>query len=414
MMFLYLWPWLSNYNKVIIFDIMLQILFLGSLFSSLLTIYILVLKRDAIKSYADYLLTVFVTFLSWNVVIYLLLHYGWILDVPYLFKTAAPLAFILPPLSYLYTRAVLFNEKKLKLLDLFHYIPFVLVFINYLPFYLIPVPEKRIIIKAILSNLDLSYTYQAGIAPEIVTNVLRILQLLVYTGLQWGLIIKYKKHNKVFQIEKQIQEILSWLKIFTWSCTANVFAFFIIIVIYLSDISLFNHSGFVNIIPLICYSGSFFVISSYLLVHPVVMNGLPFIKYKDMETNILTAEISKIPFIEEDFSNQISQIDTYFEEGKPYLNQNLTLSQVAVALNLPVRDLSYILNNYYNYRFTDFVNSYRLKYIINKFNESYLDNFTIESVALESGFISRSGFYKSFKKLYKMTPSEYFQQARTN
>jgi AraC-like DNA-binding protein len=75
-------------------------------------------------------------------------------------------------------------------------------------------------------------------------------------------------------------------------------------------------------------------------------------------------------------------------------------------------DLSYILNNYFNLRFTDFVNQYRIKHVITIFNDSYLDNFTIESAAFEAGFTSKSGFYKSFKKLYKMTPTEYFQNTK--
>ena len=393
---------------------MLQIVLLGSLFCALVTVYILILKREAIKSFADYLLAIYVIFLSWNVVIYLLLHFGWILDVPYLYKTAAPLAFIGPPIAYLYTRAVLYNETKIQIKDLVHYLLFGLVFINYLPFYLISVDEKREIIKLVLKNLDLSYTYQAGIVPEYFVNGLRFIQLVIYSILQWSLIIKYKKHNKIYQIEKQIKEILNWLRIFSWICTTSVIAFFIIVLIYLSNISLFNNWGFINVIPLFFYTVGFFIMSSYLLIHPQIMNGLPFIKYREMEINMLTEEVSSVPFFEEDFTIQIGLINSYFDESKPYLNQNLTLNQVAVAIGLPVRDLSYIINNYYNYRFTDFVNSYRIKYIINKFNESYLENFTIESVAFEAGFISRSGFYKSFKKLYKMTPSEYFESIKSN
>ena len=88
---------------------MFQIFLLGSLFSALLTIYILIIKKDALKSYADFLLSTFIIFLSWNVLIYLLLYYGLIIEVPFLFKTAAPLAFLIPPFVYLYTRSVLYN-----------------------------------------------------------------------------------------------------------------------------------------------------------------------------------------------------------------------------------------------------------------------------------------------------------------
>lgn len=391
---------------------MFQLLFLGSLFSALLTVYILILKRDAIKAYADYLLALTIIFFSWSAIIYLLLYYNMMLEVPLLFKTAAPFAFAIPPLSYLYTRAVLFNEKRFQLKDILHCIPFVIILINYVPFFIMPIEDKRKVIQLILENLDLAFTYQAGIIPENIINSLRILILLIYTIAQWRLIIKYKKSFNVVQVENQIHDIIQWLKIYAWSCTAHIIAIFIIAMFFLSNNSLFNNGGFINLIPLIIYSVSFFVISSYLLIHPNVMNGLPFIKYKEVETNVLTEEMSKIPFIEEDYSEQIKQINQLFEEHKPYLNKDLSLVQVAASLDLPIRDLSYILNNYYNLRFTDFVNQHRINHIISIYNESYLDNFTIESAALEAGFMSKSGFYKSFKKLYKMTPTAYFQSLK--
>jgi AraC-like DNA-binding protein len=235
---------------------------------------------------------------------------------------------------------------------------------------------------------------------------------MVYNIAQWNLIVKYKRHFKIIQVENQVQEILQWLKIYSWTCTSNVGAFFIIAFIFLSNQSLFNNLGFVSLIPLIFNSVSFFIISSYLLIHPIVLNGLPFIKYKEMETNLLTEETIKIPFIEEDYSEQIQRINHFFEQEKPYLNKDLSLVQVAASLDIPIRDLSYILNNYFNSRFTDFVNQYRIKHVISIFNDSYIEYFTIESAAMDAGFMSKSGFYKSFKKLYNMTPTEYFQSIK--
>jgi AraC-like DNA-binding protein len=264
----------------------------------------------------------------------------------------------------------------------------------------------------ITENLDRSFTYQVGIIPENIINTCRILVLIGYTIAQWSLIINYKKHFNIVQIENQVQNILKWLKIYAWSCTAHILAIFIILVFFLSNSSLFNNWGFVNLLPLIIYSVSFFFLNAYLLIHPNVLNGLPFIKYNEIQTNILTDETIKIPFIEEDYTDQIQRINQFFEEQKPYLNKDVSLVQVAASLDIPIRDLSYILNNYFNCRFTDFVNQYRIKHVISIFNDSYLENFTIESAAMDAGFMSKSGFYKSFKKLYNMTPTEYFQSIK--
>jgi AraC-like DNA-binding protein len=393
---------------------MFQIFLLGSLFSALLTIYILIIKKDALKSYADFLLSTFIIFLSWNVLIYLLLYYGLIIEVPFLFKTAAPLAFLIPPFGYLYTRAVLYNEKKIKALDLLHFIPFIIVTLNYLSFFFMPINEKRKLVIDIINNLDLSYKINIGFINETNLFLLRISQLSIYIIFQWRLILKFKRVYRVEQIEKQIKDILKWLKSFAWCCTANLFALFSIMILVILNISIFNNWGLINLIPLTFIVVSFFIICTYLLTHPNILNGLPFVKYKSMASNLIENETSQIPYVLENFDTEIQKINEYFENEMPYLNKNLSIIQVAVALNMPIRELSYILNNHYNFRFTDFVNDYRIKYIINKINESYLVEFTIESIGLEAGFSSKSGFYKSFKKLYITTPSEYFNKLKAD
>jgi AraC-like DNA-binding protein len=387
---------------------MYEIFYLGSLFCALLTVYVLLFKQNALRAYADYLLSAYFVFISFNAAIYLLIYYGLIVNVPHLYKTAAPINFIIPPLAYLYVRAVLYNEKRIAIIDIWHFLPFLLFFINHLPFYLIPIAEKKTIVQAVTDNLDLTYQYQAGLLPESYTFVIRLIQSFIYLIFQWKLIVKFKKQNEIFEIEHQIKMVLKWLKIFTWVTTVYFLAFIFLSLFVILNISVFNNWGAINFIPGALLSSSFFVMSTYLLTHPGILAGLPFVKYRETNSILSNDEVNKIAFIEEDYSKEIENISNYFNINKPYLNSNLTLSQVSVALNIPIRELSYILNNYFNQRFTDFVNAYRLKFITDKFNESYLDNFTIESVALEAGFATKSGFYKSFKKFYKTTPTEYF------
>ena len=387
---------------------MYEIFYLGSLFCALLTVYVLLFKQNALRAYADYLLSAYFVFISFNAAIYLLIYYGLIVNVPHLYKTAAPINFIIPPLAYLYVRAVLYNEKRIAIIDIWHFLPFLLFFINHLPFYLIPIAEKKVIVQAVTNNLDLTYQYQAGLLPESYTFAIRLIQSFIYLIFQWKLIVKFKKQNEIFEIEHQIKMVLKWLKIFTWVTTVYFLAFIFLSLFVILNISVFNNWGAINFIPGALLSSSFFVMSTYLLTHPGILAGLPFVKYRETNSILSNDEVNKIAFIEEDYSKEIENISNYFNINKPYLNSNLTLSQVSVALNIPIRELSYILNNYFNQRFTDFVNAYRLKFITDKFNESYLDNFTIESVALEAGFATKSGFYKSFKKFYKTTPTEYF------
>jgi AraC-like DNA-binding protein len=386
---------------------MIEVIYLGGVFCALLTVYVLLFKKDALRSYADYLLSIFFIFEAWAVIMYLLIYSGWITNVPHFYKTAAPFNFLFPVLTYLYVRAVLYNEKGFSRKDIWHLIPFVVFIINYLPFFILPTQVKLDIVNATTRDLNQTYKYQAGFIPEHLAYIFRIFQTLVYLVFQWRLIIDYKKNNVNTLVQNQISAIVKWLKIFTWASTLFVIAFVVLILIAIVYHSI-NIQGLLNYVPGILISGSFLVISSYLVTHPIILDGLPFIKYKDVETNVLNEEVTRLPFIEVDYANEILRLNHYLQNDKPYLNNNLTIGHVAIAINLPIRELSYIINNHYKLRFTDLVNSYRIKEIIEKYKANPYQ-YTIEALALDHGFNSKSTFYNSFNKLYKMSPFEYLK-----
>ncbi len=387
---------------------MIEVIYLGGVFCAILTVYVLLFKKDALRSYADYLLSTFFIFEAWAVIMYLLIYSGWITNVPHFYKTAAPFNFLFPVLTYLYVRAVLYNEKGFSRKDIWHLIPFVVFIINYLPFFILPTQVKLDIVNATTRDLNQTYKYQAGFIPEHFAYIFRIFQTLVYLVFQWRLIIDYKKNNVNTLVQNQISAIVKWLKIFTWASTLFVIAFVVLILIAIVYHSI-NIQGLLNYVPGILISGSFLVISSYLVTHPIILDGLPFIKYKDVETNVLNEEVTRLPFIEVDYTNEIIELDNYLQNDKPYLNNNLTIGHVAIAINLPIRELSYIINNHYKLRFTDLINSYRIKDIIEKYKVNP-NQYTIEALALDHGFNSKSTFYNSFNKLYKMSPFEYLKQ----
>ena len=175
---------------------MVGIFYIGSIFCAFVTIYLLLYNENAIKTFANYLLACYFIFCISCLSVYVLVLYGWIIDVPYLYKTSAPINFLLPPLTYLYVRVTLFNKQKLDRLDIFHIIPFLIVAINYLPFYLLPISEKKYIVNDLVKDLNTSYTNQVGYLSEYVINVFRIFQVLIYLIFQWKLIITFNKQNK--------------------------------------------------------------------------------------------------------------------------------------------------------------------------------------------------------------------------
>ena len=385
---------------------MVGIFYIGSIFCALVTIYLLLYNENAIKTFANYLLASYFIFCISCLSVYVLIIYGLIIEVPYLYKITAPINFLLPPIVYLYVRIMLFNKQKLNNLDFLHIIPFLLVLINYLPFYLLPISNKKDIIQELLKDINISYKIQVGYLSEYIINIFRILQNLIYLIFQWKLIITFNKQNKNIEVEKQINNVIKWLRIFTSLSTISLFAFILLAFIALVFQDIYAN-GFIFHLPDYIFASCFFIISTYLLTHPSIFAGLPFIKYKQTPSTLILNQTDYIPYIEQDYSIEIALILDYFKTKKPYLKKGLNISQLAVEINIPTRLISFIINQHFEMRFNEFINKYRVSYIKEKINEKYLDSFTLNSLASEAGFSNLTTFIAAFKKIENCTPSEY-------
>jgi AraC-like DNA-binding protein len=388
---------------------MANLIFIGSIFLVFLTIYMLLFTKNAAKSYADYVLSFLLLVHCWSVILFLILYSEYILQFPHVFKTGLPLNFLIAPFSYLYVRAVLFNEKKIQKRDLIHLIPFVIVFINYIPFYLLPVNEKVTVIQNSLNYWPDTFKYQAGFLPENFSILFRLILAIIYLVLQWNLILSYKKVHKESSIQIQISNVLKWLKLFTITSTVIFFGIigFMLTVFFLPS---YYNDDLLMQIPSLLVSIGFFVMAAYLLTHPEILSGLPFVKYKEVPSDVINDKSYMFSYINEDYKLEMERIVDYFKTEKPYLNKDLNINQVSVALAIPSRELSFIINNHFGQRFNDFLNKYRIEYITKKINKEYLSNYTIEGIASEAGFASKSTFNLAFKKYHQCTPTEYFSK----
>ncbi len=101
------------------------------------------------------------------------------------------------------------------------------------------------------------------------------------------------------------------------------------------------------------------------------------------------------------------------ETEKPYLTPSFSVKELADLTNSNSKYVSYVLNNVLGKSFPSFVNSYRIQEACARLrSEANERAFTIESIALEVGFRSRTSFNVIFKKITGLTPKEYIQMAR--
>ena len=102
----------------------------------------------------------------------------------------------------------------------------------------------------------------------------------------------------------------------------------------------------------------------------------------------------------------LSRLIFLLEEEKVYKNQNLTINEFAALLNTNRTYVSQIINDTFQTNFCSLINDYRIKEAELMLAENN-KKLKMETIAIESGFRSRSAFYAAFKKKIGKTPTEF-------
>jgi len=113
-----------------------------------------------------------------------------------------------------------------------------------------------------------------------------------------------------------------------------------------------------------------------------------------------------------DVNEFIPKIIKVMEEDKLYLNPNLTLKSIAEKLNTTQGVISAILNNEIKMSYNDFVNSYRVQEVKRKLETDAIDQYTLIALAKDSGFKSKSTFYRAFQKFESQSPKSYMRNLK--
>jgi AraC-like DNA-binding protein len=104
---------------------------------------------------------------------------------------------------------------------------------------------------------------------------------------------------------------------------------------------------------------------------------------------------------------KISSLKQYMAEKEPYLDPSLTIQELSNQIDIPVRDLSVLINHHINQHFFDFVNEYRIEKAMDILKNPLKSDLTVLEILYEVGFNSKSSFNTSFKKHTNLTPTAY-------
>lgn len=101
---------------------------------------------------------------------------------------------------------------------------------------------------------------------------------------------------------------------------------------------------------------------------------------------------------------------TYVQEKEPYLDSNLSLRSLAEQIDIHPNQLSWLLNESIGKNFNEFINQYRFETFKTIVQNPENANLTIEGLAYDSGFNSKTVFNTYFKKETGLTPKQFLKQ----
>lgn len=100
------------------------------------------------------------------------------------------------------------------------------------------------------------------------------------------------------------------------------------------------------------------------------------------------------------------------EENHLFLNPHLTLDELAKHINTNRTQLSTCINRITQSNFNSWLAWYRVNHLLNQYNLLSQEStpLTLEELYEKSGFASRSSFYRQFKSVTGLTPSQFTKQ----
>ncbi|WP_299713694.1 AraC family transcriptional regulator [uncultured Tenacibaculum sp.] len=125
------------------------------------------------------------------------------------------------------------------------------------------------------------------------------------------------------------------------------------------------------------------------------------------ELDLSTSQHIQDFMTKDEAENTFEILDDYVKNSECYKNDTLTIIDIAEAIQIHPKRISYAVNTIKSLNFNNYINSYRVALAKQILKSSKASTLSIEGIGVESGFRSKTTFYNAFKKNVNMTPAQY-------
>ena len=307
----------------------------------------------------------------------LLVETHFIDSIPHVLGIAYPISFLKPPLLFFMALSITDKNSGLSKRNWWHMLPFLLIFMMNLPFYFLEGKEKL--------GLVLSFMHKI---PS-------------YTSFEFYFTLSFFGYIGIYVLLS-----LKKLKSFREQITNNVLVNWYRFILIGYTIFLAVHLAYFLIQPLIGFD--------FALINQISMLAMTFIiqaiAFRLIDhSNLLDVKTPAIKNVAQRKKDE-RRIMEVLEQDKIYLDEELSLLQLASDIDLPEKYVSELINQRFGCSFKKLIKTYRLREAKKLLDQSDSTKIKLIDVAYRSGFSNKVSFYRAFKEAENMSPSEYLQK----
>lgn len=327
---------------------------------------------------------------------------GFFIYLPHIARTGYLVLLIITPLLYLSLYRGL-SKTILKKKDLLHFLPALIYFINFIPFFILSGEEKiKLILKDNFTGFDEGWLF-----PRYFVIFLTVAQILTYLYLSTKNVLLPSLKSKLIRPEEK----------------KFLYTFYIYLLLLLLPPSVTYWTGYSGTNPgspiLLTYISSQMIFFIVLLNQPKLIFFPVFrpLKLDKPTSNQETTDLvdNSTLIIQKEIDRETRQIimliNNFFEHERPFLKFDFDQKELAEKLELSNYIIRNSLKKSYGLSFTEFVNRHRINYLKEKLaTDPNWRKYTMAALANSIGFKSTNSLYLAFKKIMKITPKEYIDQ----
>lgn len=348
----------------------------------------IILWRTKVNQPANRILTALLLIISFHLVLVGFDEREFFMTFPHLSRISWVIGTLYGPLVFVFIQLLTRSLLKPRWLNAFAFLPFLIVFVNQLPYFIQLAETKR-------SYLD---SFSEAMKDDFGWNnqFVSLVQVLFVVGNLWYYLRWERKRSQEFSSMEEVR--ILWLRDFLLFLLA--ITFFGVVVFFartwqISFLADFYRFHFIGVVFL------FYWLSYKALTQPVLF-GI-------VETPAAPEKYRKSAVEETQLEEAFRRIRQALESERLFAQTDLTLTELSEKSGVPRHQVSQAINTLYKGNFFDLVNDYRVAEFKRLAVDPTKKHLSLLGIAQEAGFNSKASFYAVFKKKTGLTPSQYLE-----